>query len=69
VLSAGEPCRLDPRPASEPVDLEAGVLAQDPRGRLERVAELSLGPRVLEVRLTRLRRILRGLERLDLPAR
>jgi hypothetical protein len=68
VLAACEPGRLDPRPAVEPGDLEAGVLAEDPAGRVERVSVLGLGAGVLVVRRARLRRIAVGLERLDLPA-
>jgi hypothetical protein len=68
VFSAGEPRGLDPWPASEPVDLEAGVLAENPRGWVERMAELRLRPRVLVVRLAGLWRILVGVERLDRPA-
>jgi hypothetical protein len=68
VFPAGEARRLDPRAAAQPVDLEAGVLAEHPRRRLQRVAKLSLRPGVLVVRRARLRRVLLDLERLDLPA-
>ena len=67
VLTAGEARRLDAGPAPQPVDLESGVLAKNPRRTLQRVAELGLGPGVLVVGRARLGRVLLGLERLDLP--
>jgi hypothetical protein len=68
VFPPGKPCRLDARPAPEPVDLEAGVLAKDPSRGVERMPEPRLRPRVLVVRLAGLRRVFLGLERFDLPA-
>jgi hypothetical protein len=68
VFPSGKPRRLDARPAPEPVDLEARVLAEDPARRVERMPELRLRPRVLVVRLAGLRRVFLGLERFDLPA-
>jgi hypothetical protein len=67
VLAACEARRLDAGPAAEPVHLETGVLAEDPRRRLDRAAELGLGSRVLVVRRSGFRGILVGVERLDLP--
>src|SRR4029453_12432653 len=68
VFPSGKPRRLDARPAPEPVDLEAGVLAEDPARWGEGMPELRLRSRVLVVRLAGLRRVFLGLERFDPPA-
>jgi hypothetical protein len=67
-LAASEPRRFDPGPAAEPGDLEAGVLAEDPRRRLERPPVGGLGLGVLVIRGTFLGRVVVGLERLQVPA-
>jgi hypothetical protein len=57
-----------PGPA-EALDLDAGVLAEHPAGRIrDRAAEPRLRQRVVVVRLARLGRVLVGFEELDLPA-
>jgi hypothetical protein len=67
VLSAGEAGRLDARAAAEALDLEAGVLAEDPMRGVARPAELRLGASVLVVGRTGLGRVVVRVERLDLP--
>jgi hypothetical protein len=57
--------RADPRRAAERLDLEPGVLAEDPAARREPVG--GLGPRVLVVAVAALLRIVVRVERLDLP--
>src|SRR5262245_2490274 len=54
--------------AAEALDLDARVLAEHPAVRREAVPELGLRPRVLEVGLTTLRRVLLGIEQLERPA-
>jgi hypothetical protein len=70
VQAAGEAGRLDARRAAEALDLEPRVLAQDPgAGSIIGPAVFRFRPGVVVVRLARLRRVVVGLERLELPAR
>jgi hypothetical protein len=69
VEAAGEAGGPDPRRAVEAGDLEARVLAEDPRARLDRAAVLGLRLRVVVVGVPRLGRVVVGLERLDPPVR
>jgi hypothetical protein len=68
VLAAREARRLDPRRTLQAVDLEAGVLAEDPDGGIDRSSELGLRSSVLVVRRSLLGRVLVSFERLDRPA-
>jgi hypothetical protein len=67
VLAAREPRRLHSRPAVEPVHLQARVFAEDPDGRVVRVAERCLLAGVLVVGGARLGRILVRVQGLDVP--
>ena len=67
---AREPCGADPGASAEAFDLEPRVLAEDPELLpSDRPAEAGLRQRVLVESLSRLGRLLRGFERLDLPVR
>jgi hypothetical protein len=68
VLSACEPRRFDPGPAPESGHFEAGVLAKDPRRRLERTPVGGFGLRVLVVRRPFLGRVFVGFQRPEVPA-
>src|SRR4051794_18177058 len=69
LVTRGAARGVDARPASEPLDLQTGILAENPGvGRRVRPAEASLQERVVVVGLTVLGRVVVRGERLDRPA-
>lgn len=69
VHACREPGGLDPRRAAQAFDLEPRVLAEDPgTGPVDGPPEDGFAASVLVVRLADLRRVVVGIERLDLPA-